>query len=100
MRWNEADWGVLRDGGLLVNATPLSADDSGLPVVEVPEGAFVVDLVYGPEPTAWVESLRARGVRAYDGLGLLVHQARLSLCAWTGRDLSVEPLAEAVGWTP
>lgn len=91
---------VLAEASLVVNATPLTAPEDGLPVEPVPRTAVAVDLVYGPEPTRWTLALRSRGVRAHDGLGLLVHQARLSLHAWTGREVPVEPLAAAVDWTP
>jgi shikimate dehydrogenase len=59
---------------------------------------LAIDLVYGPEPTAWVRAARALGLQAYDGLGLLVFQARRSLALWTGQEVPLEPLAEAVGW--
>ena len=35
---------------------------------------------------------------AYDGLGLLVFQARRSLALWTARPVPLDPLARAVGW--
>ncbi len=85
---------------LIVNATPCSSAEE--PVT--PEGtladALLVDLTYGPAGTPWVVAARARGRRAIDGLGLLVHQARRSLERWTGRELGIEPLARAVGWRP
>jgi shikimate 5-dehydrogenase len=58
----------------------------------------VVDLTYGEEVGTWVKECRARGLRALDGLGLLVHQARRALSIWTGRAVPLEPLARAVGW--
>lgn len=83
---------------LVVNATPRSS--AGEPIVPgaTVENALLVDLTYGPEPTAWVTAARAAGRRAMDGLGMLVHQARRSLSLWTGREVPVEPLARAVGW--
>ena len=41
---------------------------------------------------------RAAAFEAYDGLGLLVFQARRSLALWTARPVPVDPLARAVGW--
>jgi len=61
-------------------------------------GALCVDLNYGPEPTPWTLAARARGLEAYDGLGLLVFQARRSLSLWFSRPVPVDPLARAVGW--
>jgi shikimate dehydrogenase len=91
----------LQSATLLVNATPLgSTDGDPLPLdpEAVPHAAVLVDLVYGPGPTPWVGRARARGLRAFDGLGLLVHQARHSLEAWLGRSVPLEPLERAVGW--
>jgi shikimate dehydrogenase len=83
---------------VIVNGTPLTGDDGPAPLEHVARTALVVDLTYGPEPTPWVRSARARGLHAIDGLGLLVHQARRSLSLWLGRDVPVDPLAAAVGW--
>jgi len=61
---------------MVVNATPL---DSPVRVETLPRRALIVDLRYGPEINAWIRSARAAGIEAYDGLGLLVFQARRSL---------------------
>ena len=83
---------------VIVNATPLGGETPPLEVAGIPAGALVLDLVYGPEITPWVRAARAAGLEAYDGLGLLVFQARLSLALWTARPVPVDPLAAAVGW--
>lgn len=51
----------------------------------------VVDLVYQPLSTPFLRAAEARGARAVDGIGMLVHQAALSLERWTGTapDLAV-----------
>ena len=54
--------------------------------------------MYGERPTPWVLSARALGMEAWDGLGLLVFQARRSLSIWTGAEIPLAPLARAVGW--
>jgi shikimate dehydrogenase len=48
----------------------------------------VLDLAYGPpgQPSALAAAARARGLRAEDGLAMLVGQAALSLGAWTGAE--------------
>jgi shikimate dehydrogenase len=87
-----------KDATVAVNCTPLAGPDGACPPGAFPAGTLVVDLVYGAEITPWVRAARARGLDAFDGLGLLVHQARRSLERWTGREVPVEPLARAVGW--
>jgi len=90
----EAD-AALAAAEVIVNATPL-ADPA--PIEQLPPRVLVVDLRYEETPTPWIVRARARGIESYDGLGLLVFQARRSLSIWLGRDVPVEPLARAVGW--
>ena len=89
---------ALEGATMIINATPLAGAQPPLPVDRIARTALVVDLVYGPAPTAWVLEARARGREAWDGLGLLVYQARRALELWTGQPVPVEPLAAAVGW--
>jgi shikimate dehydrogenase len=51
----------------------------------------VVDLVYHPLRTAWLQGADAMGARTVDGLGMLIHQAALQQQIWTGHlpDVSV-----------
>ncbi len=70
---------------LVVNATSLGlrADDP-LPLsLEGPAAVgAAMDLVYGPDGTAWTRHARSRGVPARDGLDMLVRQAGLALLRW------------------
>lgn len=97
--WRSADEAdALRDATLAINATPLGAREGPAPLAGIARGALVIDLVYGAEVTPWVLQARTEGREAYDGLGLLVYQARRSLALWLGRPVPVDPLARAVGW--
>ena len=69
---------------LVVNATRLGldpADPLPLELADVDAGA-ALDLVYGPDRTAWVRHASARGIPCADGVDMLVHQAALSLGWW------------------
>ena len=57
---------------------------------------MVVDLVYHPLTTPWLEAAGSRGARVANGLGMLVHQAALQLAAWTGLEPPVEAMWQAV----
>jgi shikimate dehydrogenase len=83
---------------LAVNCTPLEGECGPCPPDALGRGVALVDLVYGDQPTAWVRAARAQGMQAWDGLGLLVFQARRSLSLWAGREVPLAPLAAAVGW--
>jgi shikimate dehydrogenase len=91
---------------LVVQATPVGMTDVDAswhdggdlpfdPAVLRP-GQVVADLVYVPAPTPLVAAARRRGAQAVNGLGMLVHQAAAALERWTGRDVPVEPMWDAV----
>lgn len=56
----------------------------------------VVDLNYGQGRTPLRDQARDRGLKAHDGLGLLVHQAALSLSIWLGRTIAASLLEEGL----
>jgi shikimate dehydrogenase len=86
---------------VLVNCTAVGLDGSesldGLPVSAAELTAFgcVVDLVYADSPTALVRAASERGVRAVDGLELLVRQGALSFELFTGQSASLEVMRGA-----
>lgn len=95
---SDEETAALAGATLIVNCTPLEGPDSPAPVDALPHEALVLDLVYGPQVTPWVRAARRAGLSAFDGLGLLVHQARRSLALWFQREVPAAALAEAVGW--
>lgn len=72
---------------LLINATPLGLHGERLPdrFHDLRDDQLALDLVYGRTPTPFVADARARGVAAWDGLGMLVGQAAAAFERWTGR---------------
>jgi shikimate dehydrogenase len=53
-------------------------------LARLPAGAVVSDLVYVPLETALLTAAKARGLRAVDGLGMLLHQAVGGFQRWFG----------------
>jgi shikimate dehydrogenase len=85
------DWAernrAIADHSLLVNATSLGM--KGHPPLELDldraaPGLAVADIVYVPLQTPLLAAARARGLRAVDGLGMLLHQAVVGFAAWFG----------------
>jgi shikimate dehydrogenase len=70
---------------LLVNATPLGHAGESLPHPALGPGVLVVDLLYRPAVTPLLAAAREAGASAFNGLGLLLHQAALSFEMWTGQ---------------
>lgn len=75
---------------LLVNATSLGMKGAG--PLEIPDlsrlapGAAVYDLVYVPRETQLLKAARGRGLKAIEGLDMLIGQARPSFRAFFGAD--------------
>ncbi len=89
-------------GVLVINATPVGLkpdDPSPIDLNFLPSGALVLDMVYkrGVGVTPFVSAARERGLRAADGLGMLVWQGAKSLSIWIksqeGIDVSPESIA-------
>jgi shikimate dehydrogenase len=96
-------WGTLSDelshADLLVNASSLGME--GQPPLEIDLGplrheAVVADIVYVPLRTPLVEVARARGLRAVEGLGMLLHQAIPAFERWFGQRPQVTPALRAL----
>lgn len=84
----------LAGAALLVNTTSLGMQ--GHPSLEIdlaplPAAAVVADIVYVPLETALLTAARERGLRAVEGLGMLLHQARPGFEAWFGVSPRVDP---------
>lgn len=77
---------ALASASLVVNTTPVGLRDAQQPIPDEWMGAptAVLDLVYRPGETAWVHACRARGLRAQDGLHMLVEQGAHAYAWWFG----------------
>ncbi len=86
-RWDERN-AALDDAALVVNTTTLGMagqPDLSIEVGRLPGHSVVADLVYAPLITPLVRSVRARGLRTADGLGMLMHQAVRGFLLWFGQ---------------
>ena len=80
---------LLGNTNIVINTTPVgmfpnineSPWPNGLPL---PGGAFIYDLIYNPSKTNLVTTAHQMGLRAVNGLGMLVEQAALAFEIWTG----------------
>lgn len=80
---------------LVLNATPLGGAGELPPHPPLGPGVVVVDLRYRPAVTPLMGAARQAGAAAFGGLGLLLHQAALSLQLWTGRLPPMEAMSAA-----
>ena len=86
------------DYALIVNTTAvgLHGEDpfAHLPLGEESfrPGQVVLDIVYGPQPSALLAAAGAAGATTVDGLEMLVQQGAISLRIWTGEEPSLEAM--------
>jgi len=78
---------LLAGGGVLVNATPAPATALPVDLHRLGADTAVVDLRYRPRPVDLVAAARQAGLRADDGLEMLLCQGMLAFARWSG----VEP---------
>ena len=84
--WNGRD-AALDGAALLVNATSLGMAKNPpleIDLARLPKTAVVNDIVYAPLETPLLKAAKARGHRAVDGLGMLLHQGRPGFKLWFG----------------
>src|SRR5271163_789826 len=75
------DSALLADAGLIVNATSMGLSTGRFARLDYESTAadcLFYDLIYAPEPTAFMKPALAAGRRASDGAGMLVNQGELA----------------------
>ena len=82
----EAVRAAARGADILVNASSAGVSDIPVPVELLAAGCIVADLRYRPRPVDLVAAAQARGLRAADGVEMLLFQGMLSFQRWTGVD--------------
>lgn len=89
---------ALADATLVVNATPVGQQNDAMPteIGMIPKKAAVMDLVYRRGATPWVKAARKRGIRAADGLPMLIEQGALSFQRWFGREPDREAMRQSL----
>lgn len=89
---------AVRGAALVVNSTPVGLDGHSVPVdVTLLDGrAAVLDLVFGPNETPLVHAARSRGLRAADGLDMLLEQGALAFERWFGIAPDRDAMRQAV----
>ena len=99
-RGRVAEPGEVGGFDLGVNATPVGMrGHRGAPMPLDPgllrPDQLLVDLVYEPAETALLAAARERGLRAFNGVRMLVHQAARAFELWTGTDAPIDAMVAA-----
>ena len=78
--------GLQGEFDIVINATSASLGNDLPPVdaTRFAENAFAYDMMYGREPTVFMQFAAQCGARVRDGLGMLIEQAAESFLVWRG----------------
>ncbi len=89
LQWSElvahADCVIQATSAGMLGAAPGGDVVGTVPWDNLPDHALAYDVVYNPRVTPFLAAAAARGLTAVSGLGMLVHQAALSIALWTGQ---------------
>ena len=77
---------IAGEADLVVNATTVGLRDGDFPIdpARLRSSAMALDIVYRRGETPWVHAVRARGLRAMDGLPMLIEQGAAAFERWFG----------------
>jgi len=98
----KADKELLAQCDLVVNATSLglkAKDKAVLSKSVIPKakrGQLAIDLIYNPEVTPFLKSMKSKGWKTLGGLGMLLHQGAQAFQLWTGKKAPVKQMRTAL----
>jgi len=82
----------LKTVDILINGTSLGMKENDHKVLAsewFPKSGVVVDMVYNPPTTPFLQTAEAIGLKYINGMGMLVHQGALAFEIWTGEEAPV-----------
>lgn len=88
----------LADYGVLINATSLGLntnDPAPYDLSKIPQNWVVYDMIYNPSTTRLLDEARLKGLKAANGLSMLVHQGARSLEIWSHALIDAEEMMRA-----
>ena len=89
----------LSQANLLINAPDIGmgSKKDQLPIADVKllhSQLAVFDLIYSPSETRLIQEAKKMGIKAYNGLGMLIHQGAIAFELWTHREMPVQNIRE------
>ncbi|KQQ47331.1 shikimate dehydrogenase [Duganella sp. Leaf126] len=83
---------------LVINATAasLGAELPPVPATVFAPGALALDMMYGKEPTVFLQFAARHGATVRDGLGMLVEQAAEAFALWRGIHPDTAPVLQSL----
>jgi shikimate dehydrogenase len=88
------------DYDIVVNTTPVgmhpAVEETPLSADLLDPGQIIYDIVYNPLETRLLREARSKGCKTVGGLGMLIHQGKISFERWTGHDIRPEIFREGI----
>ena len=89
----------LSQANLLINATDIGmgSKKDQLPIADVKllhSQLAVFDLIYSPSETRLIQEAKKMGIKAYNGLVMLIHQGAIAFELWTHQEMPVQNIRE------
>ena len=93
-----APGGWLEEVDLLVQTTSVGLHGEPFPfsVQGISEQALVVDIIFNPSETAFLQEAKQQGCRTLNGLGMLLYQGAYAWEFWLGGQAPVEAMRQAL----
>ena len=92
----------LPDSGVVINATALGLkpdDAAPIDVTQLPDNWKVYDMIYNPTQTSLLTQAKMRGLKAANGLSMLVYQGVHALEIWTHKTVNADIMMSAARTT-
>jgi shikimate dehydrogenase len=89
----------IKEKDLLVNATPIGMKETDPCLMKeemLHRGLFVYDLIYNPPETKLLALAKKIGAKYSNGLGMLLYQGAISFKYFTGKDVPIEVMRQAL----
>lgn len=83
------------ESDLLVNATSVGMDGQSMVIANntvLPAGLRVADVIYQPFETPFLSYARSKGLKASNGLGMLLYQAAKAFELWTDQSMPTDQI--------
>ncbi|MFO0661075.1 MAG: shikimate dehydrogenase [Polyangiaceae bacterium] len=100
LQWAElaasADLIIQATSAGMMNGDPGHEIAASVPWARLNKSAVAIDLVYGPTDTPFLAAARSHGLRAVNGVGMLVRQGALSFELWLRQKPPLDVMMDAV----
>jgi len=98
---SDPDFLIPHPKSLIINTTPVGMHEDASPLpgevlARFAPDTFVFDMIYNPTETRLLIQARTLGLRAVNGLSMLLHQGALAFTLWTGQPAPLQVMRAAL----